>query len=302
MQSSETFGKPRRNATLLLSSESFQCSDEKGEKILAPSKFASIATVGILVILLVISEQIHRIFIDTYASDIHPVLHDETNRHILARHIGVDALSCLLVSYFGFKNRHILGELMTFRRDMDGCHRRIYTYQPAGHQVLLYFFAFQVKNMYDTIVWNDGMLYVLHHLFAGSTAWLGMYPGVASMYGLFFMGLSEVSTGILCLLANFDPDAGVVGLDEVFPITRLVLGTMFVVSFIIVRIMIWPLLTYHFLGDVNAILKRNSERETKSVKLTLYMMKTSSVTLTILQVIWLGQVIMTAKEEISKLL
>jgi len=191
---------------------------------------------------------------------------------------------------------------MTLRRDTEGCHRRIYTYQPAGHQVLLYFLAFQVKNMYDTIKWNDGVVFVLHHIFAGLTAWFGMYPGVASMYGLFFMGYSEISTGILCLLANFDPDLGVAGLDEIFPITRLVLGAMFVVSFIIVRIIIWPLLTYHFLGDVRAILKRDSEMETKAVKFALKAMMTSSVALTILQVVWLGEVIMTAKKEISNLL
>merc|ERR1711957_1055114 len=106
------------------------------------------------------------------------------------------------------------------------------------------------------------------------TAWLGMYPGVASMYGLFFMGYSEISTGVLCLLANFDPEFGVSGLDEVFPMTRLVLGGLFVVSFIVVRIMIWPLLTYHFLGDSLAMLKRDSERETPSVKLALKAMMT----------------------------
>jgi len=218
----------------------------------------------------------------------------------------VDGFACLIVAYIGFANKHLIAECMTLKRENsstdEGSLRRIYTYQPRAHQVLLCFFAYQCKNMYDTIVWNDGAIFVAHHILAGLTAWLGMYPGVAGMYGLFFMGISEFSTLFLCLLANFDNDFGVVGLDEAFPTTRIILAVLFVVSFIAVRIFVWPVLTYHFLKDCYYVLKRNSERETTAVKTTLRVMMTSSVGLTLLQFIWLGEIFITAKEEISKML
>lgn len=154
--------------------------------------------------------------------------------------------------------------------------------------------------MYDTIYWGDGIIFILHHIFAGMTAWFGMYPGVASMYGLFFMGMSEISTCILCLLANFDPDFGVSGLEHVFPNTRIFLGAIFVLSFLLVRIVLWPLLTYHFLGDVRAVLKRDSEKETGTIKFTLKAMMVSSIVLTVLQFVWLGEIITTSIDEVSK--
>lgn len=257
------------------------------------------------------------------------------NRQILARHIGVDGLGIFLVSTLGVKNRHVLSHLLTLKSlkrsdsETEGP-KRIHTYLPEGHQVLLAFFAYQTKNMYDTVVWNDGILFILHHLFAGMTAWLGMYPGVAGVYGLFFMGISEFPTCTLCLLgkcrftnasnplnidetlkehnfflvgdnssANFDPELGVEGLGEAFPTVKIILAAMFVTSFIAIRIIIWPILTYHFWGDCLSVLKRDSVKETKTVKFALKAMMTSSALLTLLQFIWLGQIYIEGKKEIE---
>lgn len=164
------------------------------------------------------------------------------------------------------------------------------------------FLAYQIKNVHDSYVWNDGAIFIAHHIFAGLTAWFGMYPGVGSMYGLFFMGISEISTCILTLLANFDPDYGVTGLGEAFPMTKIVLGAMFAVAFIICRVIVWPVFAYHFYLDCREVLKRDSVRETREVKFALKMMVGSCVGLTALQVIWLGEIISTAKVEITALL
>lgn len=156
--------------------------------------------------------------------------------------------------------------------------------------------------MYDTIKWGDGIIFVLHHILAGGTAWLGMYPGVSSLYAIFFMGISEISTAVLCLLANFDDDFGVAGLDEAFPITKVLIAVFFVVLFIVCRVLLWPLFTYHFIHDTNIILKRDGVRETTTVKNTLRVMRFSLSGLTVLQVLWLGEIIVTAKKEIEALL
>lgn len=146
------------------------------------------------------------------------------------------------------------------------------------------------------------MIFIAHHLFAGMTAWYGMYPGVASMYGLFFMGISEISTCVLCLLANFDPQFGIDGLDKVFPLTKVALGVVFVVLFIICRVILWPIYSYHFLLDAKMLLKRDSALETNEKKNALKIMIISNLFLTVLQVAWLGEVIMTAKVEVRAVL
>ena len=90
--------------------------------------------------------------------------------------------------------------------------------------------------MYDTFYWNDGLVFVAHHLLAGAAAWGGMYPGIGPTYAIFFMGVSEVSTTVLVILANFDDDMGVKGLAEAFPISRIVTAAAFVVAFLACRI------------------------------------------------------------------
>lgn len=255
-----------------------------------------------IILFLAAFEQLLRVIITTYFSDYHPVMELERHRHILARHIAVDGFSCAFVACVGYQNRHALKHLLTLKREQDDkCHERVFGYQPAGHYVLLYFFSYQMKNMYDTIVWKDGIVFVLHHILAGGAAWLGMYPGVAGLYAIFFMGISEISTSILCLLANFDPDLGIVGLEEAFPNTRLVLASIFVVTFIICRIILWPLFSWHFLQDALKVWKTVGKND-KEKKFAIQFIATSCVGLSFLQVIWLGEIVLIGREEVYKLL
>ena len=290
----------RRDQTrLLLSSQSFHCTDEKGEKgPMAPSRQSTILTILAVVVGLILNEQLLRYLITTFLKEWHPVFEDERHRHVLARNLGVNFSACFSVALLGYQSRHLLGEVLTLERKKDDSyHRRIYQYVPQGHQVLVFFVAYQVKNLYDSYVWEDGAIFLAHHVFAGLTAWAGMYPGVASIYGLFFMGLSEVSSCALCLLANFDDTFGVVGLGDAFPMTKVFMGVAFAVLFILCRIVLWPVFAYHFLSDSFTVLRRNSPQyETKTIKMVLSMMIASNLGLTALQILWLGEIISTARE------
>ena len=288
----------RDQLTLLVSSSSFYCTDEKGEKgPLPPSRQSTSLTIAAVVLGLILNEQLMRYLITTLLKDSHPVFEEERHRHVLARNLGVNFSACFSVALLGFQSRHILSEVMTLqRKNDDSFHGRIYNYVPQGHQVLVFFTAYQVKNLYDSYVWDDGALFLAHHVFAGLTAWAGMYPGVASIYGIFFMGLSEVSSCALCLLANFDPHFGVVGLGEAFPTTKVVMGVAFAVLFIVCRIVLWPVFAYHFLSDAFKVLQRNSPSETQTIKVVLTMMVISNLGLTALQILWLGEIMATAKE------
>jgi hypothetical protein len=103
-------------------------------------------------------------------------LENETNRQILARHIGVDALSSLVVVVLGFQARHLMQDLVNavwYRQpgSMPTAYEaRMFTYHPAATRITLFFLAYNVKNSYDTIVWGDGIEFILHHVLCLFTA------------------------------------------------------------------------------------------------------------------------------------
>ena len=96
-------------------------------------------------------------------------MEDETNRNILARHIGVDAVSAFVVTYLGWSARHVVQDLIDAtiggkKNAMPIAYEgRMFTYQPEAQRLTLFFVAYQLKNTYDTIVWNDGALFIAHH-------------------------------------------------------------------------------------------------------------------------------------------
>lgn len=183
--------KRRSSTSLLLTHESFvfpegKDGDEAKERarnphlhgLGGPSLPSTILTVAFYVGILFLMEHAARVVIAQYAH-VDPVLEDERNRHILARHIGVDFVALLMCAYVAIANRHECAELIEHglsygKSDSmsdDGFEERVFRYRPAGQRLLVFFTCFQVKNMYDTIVWEDGIAYVFHHIFAGAAAW-----------------------------------------------------------------------------------------------------------------------------------
>ena len=41
---------------------------------------------------------------------------------------------------------------------------RMFTYRPEAQRLTLFFVGYQLKNTYDTLVWNDGALFIAHHV------------------------------------------------------------------------------------------------------------------------------------------
>lgn len=268
---------------------------------------ASCTVTGILFVgFLFLTEHAMR-FVFDYIQTAHPILEDETNRQILARHVGVDAFCCFLVAFYGWRTRHVceaVPQAAIYRRSNSmpdaGHESRLYTYHPAAFRVALFFFFFQIKNLYDTIVWNDGLEFIFHHVFSLFTSYGAMSAGVGMYYCIFFFGLSEVSTGILCILANFDDEFGVQGLGDAFPLTKAAIGATFVVAFIICRVIFWPMYSYYFGRDVLLALKGDDKRtSTRRGWLKFFLISLSS--LSVLQVAWLGQIFLIARDEITKL-
>jgi len=85
----------------------------------------------------------------------HVLLEQEIHRQILARHIGVDAVSCAAVGCLGWAARQYWWPVLTGQIPVAGWEERLFKFQPDGYRVALFFFTYQVKNMIDTLVWGD---------------------------------------------------------------------------------------------------------------------------------------------------
>jgi len=297
-----------RKHSLLLSTSSFDSrtyKDDEGKQP-QPSKLSTYATLIVLVIVLFVLERLCRNVLSTY-HDFHPLFEIEENRMILARHFAVDFLSCASFGLIALMNIDGCKELFTrmiYRENsmpLTGYEKRLFTYIPAAQQIGLYFLAYNIKNTFDSIVWNDGPEFIFHHILSGVTAWGAMYPGFGHFYVIFFMGLSEISTLFLCLLANFDDDYGVKGLGDAFPMAKVALGIIFAITFVICRSIIWPVASYYFTKDVLHALKVNCP-SCEGRKGWMKCFLTTLIGLSLLQIIWLGQIIVQGKAEIEKLL
>lgn len=236
----------------------------------------------------------------------------------VARHLGVDFVGLSTCSYIGFTNRHIADDLWKgFKQAIgwnkasldnpknympsSGFEARFFTYYAPSQHLFLVFAAYQLKNLYDSIVFNDGPEFIFHHIFSGLVAWGGMHPGYGHFYAIFFMGISEISTMILVMLSHFDSKFGIEGMDEAFPTIKVVTAVSFIISFIICRTLLWPYVTYHFLKDAYASIKSDSPKaDGRRFVMQFTMVALSGVS--VLQVFWLGQVIVEAKVEITKIL
>ena len=273
-----------------------------------PSLPSTLLTVAFYVGVLFFLEHVTRHVIAQFAY-VDPVLENERNRHILARHIAVDFITLVMCAYIAITNRHVCRDMIqhgiSFGRSnsmMDeNFAERIFKYHPGSQRLMTIFFVYQVKNMYDTIIWGDGIEFVLHHIFAGAAAWGGMFPGCCHFYALFYFGFSEISTAILSLLANFDPVHGVVGLENVFPKTKIVLGALFVTSFFICRVVMWPFTTYYFARDTMKAIKSDVPRA-NGRRGYLWVIYSCCAGLSLIQLLFVYMIIQTGKEELAKLM
>lgn len=290
-----------RNSLLLFSVDSF--SDT------LPSKTSQIVTSTIIIAILVGMELVLRFFFHAI-KDYNPIFEEEVNRNILARHVGVDAFSCFVVAILGYQSRHVVQDMIdaTVGRirgamPVGGYEARMFTYHPEAQRITLFFVAYQLKNTYDTIMWNDGIIFIIHHVLTLLTTW-GALQGMAHGYVIFYFGVSEISTGVLCLLANFDDDHGVVGLADAFPMTKVVIGAVFAVLFVICRVVMWSTVSYYYCRDAWNVLTKlpSDDPRLQGYHKTWFQFTFGSLSvLSLLQIIWLAEIGRVGYEELHKI-
>lgn len=164
--------------------------------------------------------------------------------------------------------------------------RRLYYHDPDFQRLAAVMAAFQLKNLADTIAYSDGAIFFVHHVITVTTAVLALHP-FAHFHGTFFFGISEISTTVLALLTNFSSDHGVPALEADYPETRKFVGALFAASFFLIRGLLWPVLSYFFVADCLHVLRHESQAHDRGV---VWLFVAMLATLSVMQVLWLGQV------------
>mmetsp|Transcript_7466 Transcript_7466/g.9714 ORF Transcript_7466/g.9714 Transcript_7466/m.9714 type:complete len:312 (-) Transcript_7466:434-1369(-) len=289
-------GPPR----LLLSLDSCSFEDQH------PPPKPSIAYSGVVILGgLIASEMLCRYVLEQ-VQYLHPLLEIEINRQILARHVGVDTIALIILVSMAWNCRAIIWSVVDeYAYGKKGAvvpaayMNRLFKVHPEAVRIAVFFFWYQVKNSYDTIVWNDGPEYVFHHVFSLITSWVAIGPFFAHFYAVFFLALCEASTTVLCLLANFDDEHGVPGLGAAFPVTKVVVGAVFVVLFIICRCIAWPIYAKIFFNDTKLAFKEKDARLTVERQYWLMFLNVSLISLSLLQMVFLAQIVIIGKTELA---
>ena len=73
-----------------------------------------------------------------------------------------------MVAFLGYTSRSVVQEMLPGRAGgtltAGGYEARMFTYHPAAQRITVFFVAYQLKNTYDTIVWDDGIIFIIHHV------------------------------------------------------------------------------------------------------------------------------------------
>lgn len=100
-------------------------------------------------------------------------------------------------------------------------------------------------------------------------------------------------------MANFDEKHGVIGLGEAFPIAKVTVGVVFVMLFVMVRCLLWPVMAYYFVRDIRHALKGDDPKaKHRRGWMKFFLVSLSGIT--VLQVAWLGEIISLAQIELAK--
>ena len=123
---------------------------------------------------------------------------------------------------------------------------------------------------------------------------------IANIVCYWWLLTTRLSSIALCLLANFDDEFGVVGLGDAFPMTRAALGGIFVVLFVVCRVLLWTSISYYCFRDFMSVLKGSDPRK-KGFDLWYRFTFFSLSILSLLQIIWLFEIGRIALEELEKI-
>lgn len=97
----------------------------------------------------------------------------------------------------------------------------------------------------------------------------------------------------LACLILFDDQHGIPGFGDRLPVMKQLLGASFAVSFVVFRVLLWPIVSRRFVLD-SWDLWGNQQLCHSYTAVSIFLV--SNVTLTVLQVVWLHEIIVQARK------
>jgi hypothetical protein len=220
----------------------------------------------------------------------HEDLKSHKNRHKITRNMS-EALTMAVISYLGFETFFAMDGFAPFVKGIGVA--KLFAYSGSAQRLALFQTVYEVKNFINSYVGNDGMLFLVHHVFACALSFFALHPFL-HYYSSFFLGMCEISTVVLCLFLNFDAKSGVPALAKVYPTIELLLGVIFAILFIIIRIIAWFYFTYHFWFDMLELIQTGQVHDWLSVGSYIV----GNVGLTSLQVYWLKDILVQGTQKL----
>lgn len=223
---------------------------------------SSLATV-MFYLLLITGIEIGLFQVFTAYKHLHPLLEDEHNREILARNLGVRALSATTVTLYGWMNYKIFSEIIAGFLGKEnvlkpaGFERRLFTYHPGAQQCSMIFCSYQLKNSVDFLFYQEEYINLLHHIVSVIMAWICMHPGSTHMY-VVASSATELPAAMSSIYVNFDDGfmkGHVPGLGKAFPKVKLFFSIASGVSFLFFRVCFWFYVFKHYFLDLRRALK-----------------------------------------------
>ena len=222
-------------------------------------------------------------------------------RTLFGRHT-MDAVSMLCMSYFGYESLNNFGGFSSFPSLVmpNGTiaaigPERAYAFSAAAQRLCAFQVAYEAKNFCDSVIHNDGIIFLAHHTVTCLLSFLSLRPFL-HLYCAYFLGWSEISTAILCVLVLFDEKRGVPPLAKAAPVLMKATGVAFAVAFVVFRVILWPYVNYFFWKDMWHMWQNNSFHS-DAIALTFMFV---NVGLTILQIVWLGEIVQTGIKMFSE--
>jgi hypothetical protein len=216
------------------------------------------------------------------------------HRVVFGRHT-MDTLAMVSMSYMGYESLANFGgfeaipSLLLPNGNIAAVGaERAYIFSAAAQRLCTLQVAYEMKNFCDSVIHNDGPIFLAHHAVTGLLSFLCLKPFL-HVYCSFFLGWSEFSTAILCILVLFDAERGIPPLAKACPNLMKFTGVAFAITFTIFRVILWPYVNYYFWQDMHHMWSNG----TMHSEWQAYIFLAVNAGLTLLQMVWLGEIVQT---------
>lgn len=178
---------------------------------------------------------------------------------------------------------------------------RLFGYLPEAELLAAINFMFQFWDFCISLAIPEHatVLMLSHHLMASTVSWCSIRYQYLHYYGIFFLGLTEVSSFFLAFvdLARFFPPVPGTLFQKWID---LVCGPCFVACFIYYRVILWWPESYRLYKDVQAVVKSGKAEQLRpGATWVLYLFLALNLPLGLLQLYWLTVIFEEAKKSLA---